>query len=68
MAMIGSEHAELWLNFICSDEERAALEKHRHDKDRLAEGERFMCVSSSHVSLFHIVSRTHTRTFDSHLK
>lgn len=42
LPMLPPEHAELLLNFISSDEERTQLEKHRHDKDRLAEAERFM--------------------------
>lgn len=36
------EHAELLLNYIPTDEEVAALEKHSHHKDRLDEAERFM--------------------------
>jgi len=36
------EHAELLLNYIPTDEEAVALEKHSHHKDRLDEAERFM--------------------------
>lgn len=36
------EHAELLLNYIPTDEEVAALDKHSHHKDRLDEAERFM--------------------------
>ena len=36
------EHAELLLNYIATEEEQLALEKHKHHKERLDEAERFM--------------------------
>lgn len=36
------EHAELLLNYIPTDEETAALDKHSHHKDRMDEADRFM--------------------------
>jgi len=36
------EHAELLLGYIPTDDEKAALDKHAHEKDRLDEAERFM--------------------------
>ncbi|EGD81374.1 hypothetical protein PTSG_02093 [Salpingoeca rosetta] len=42
ISMLPAEHAELLLNYIPDDEEVAALEKHKHQKERFAEAERFM--------------------------
>lgn len=36
------EHAELLLNYIATDEEQTALEKHSQHKSKLDEAERFM--------------------------
>ncbi len=40
------EQAELLLNFLPKEEELAALERHSHHKERLAEAERFMYETS----------------------
>lgn len=42
LTMLPAEHAELLINYIPTDEEMTALQKHSHSKERLAEAERFM--------------------------
>ena len=42
LPLLPPEHAEILMSFIPTDEERTLLEKHTHQKQRLAEGERFM--------------------------
>ncbi|EDQ90265.1 uncharacterized protein MONBRDRAFT_31999 [Monosiga brevicollis MX1] len=42
LTLLPAEHAELLLNYVPSPEEVAALEKHTHHRERLAEAERFM--------------------------
>eukprot|EP00049_Salpingoeca_infusionum_P027281 m.31484 g.31484 ORF g.31484 m.31484 type:complete len:956 (-) comp9422_c1_seq2:510-3377(-) len=42
LPLLSAEHAELLLSYIPRDEEIKGLDKHKHHKDRLAEGERFM--------------------------
>ena len=39
---LAPEHAELLVNFVATDEETVALNKHGHHKERFAEAERFM--------------------------
>eukprot|EP00056_Hartaetosiga_gracilis_P005313 m.83493 g.83493 ORF g.83493 m.83493 type:complete len:949 (+) comp12123_c0_seq2:16-2862(+) len=42
LTMLNAEHAELLLNFVPEQEDIVALEKHKHQKQRFAEAERFM--------------------------
>eukprot|EP01147_Barroeca_monosierra_P001750 gene1750-4863_t len=42
LSLLSPEHAELLLNYVPEDEEISSLEKHKHQKERFAEGERFM--------------------------
>eukprot|EP00043_Microstomoeca_roanoka_P008796 m.84566 g.84566 ORF g.84566 m.84566 type:complete len:956 (+) comp14393_c0_seq1:225-3092(+) len=42
LSLLPPEHAELLLNYLPDEEEIAALEKHKHQKERFAEAERFM--------------------------
>ena len=42
LSLLAAEHAELLLNYVPDDEEVVALEKHKHQKERFAEAERFM--------------------------
>ncbi len=41
-AALAPEHAELLINYVPTDEESVALNKHGHHKERFAEAERFM--------------------------